>query len=226
MHMTFVRNTTVLFASILALGGLTSAAFAQTVYTGGAGGALVDATATAAGVANFDLVLASTGATVTAFNSVTISNFTHTWVGDLEVRLTKVGTGQNVVLMSPPDGVSSNLNGTYTFVVDAARQTIDEAATPLTTAQNVAAGLYAISGYGGGTAAGPRTNYSTFTGVPIDGTWRLTISDFGSGDTGAITGWQFSSFVSAPAVVPEAGTLPLMGTALLGIVGIIKRRRK
>ncbi len=212
----------------LALGSFVARpAVAQVTYGPGSGGALVDGTSTAVGVFNTDIVVNAASQTVTAFNSVTLTGLTHTYLGDLEIRLTKQGTGEFVILTSPPDLRSANFNGTYSFVVNPALQTIDEASAGLATTANIPSGSYAISQYGGGTDNGTRTTYTPFVGVALTGTWRLTISDFDAGDTGALGSWQFNATPSAvSAAAPEPSSIALLALSGLTASGMIVRRRR
>lgn len=227
MRMFLIRFLSTVTASGFVLGCMASASFAQTTYMGGPGGALVDAPSLqASGQFISDLVISGTGMSVTAFNSVTLTGFTHTWIGDLEIELQKVGTGELVTLTSPPESEDDIFDGTYTFVVDPARPTIDEATDALF-GETLAPGSYAISSFGDNTEPGPRETFNIFNDVLIDGTWRLFIRDFSPGDTGSLGSWQFSSFVEAPVVVPETNTLVLALPAL-GMIGagIIRKRKQ
>ncbi len=188
------------------------------IFTG-SGFSLVDAvTGVGVGVASGNIVIAGDGRTLTSFNSVTINNLTHTWVGDLVVDLTHIESGTTVTLTSPPDNNSANFNGNYTFAVNAALQTIDEASAGLASAADLASGSYAISAYGGGTANGPRTSFDTLTGLPLDGTWRLRFTDFGVGDTGAVGSWSMDI-----TAVPEPSSFGLLGSLLA--VGFARKRK-
>jgi subtilisin-like proprotein convertase family protein len=187
-------------------------------YTG-AGFTLADGTSTAVGVASSDITVTDTG-TVGSINSVTLTNLTHTWLGDLEIRLTNVASGTSVILASPPDLRSANFNGTYTFAVGTQYQTIDEASLNQASTYNVPTGTYAISSYGGGTNVGARTSYSALTGLPLAGQWRLEISDFAPGDTGALGSWSLNA---TPQAVPEPATMAALG---LGAAAMLRRRKK
>lgn len=211
MKLAFLFAATGLLVTLM--GGLSKA----DVFVG-SGFALVDGGA-GIGVASGDIAISGDGRSVASINSVTLSNFTHTWIGDLVITFEHVESGSSVILTSPPDGRSSNFNGTYTFLVNPALQTIDEASLGQSDAFDLASGNYAISSYGGGTAIGPRTNFNSFAGINLNGTWRLTVEDFVGGDSGAVGGWSFD--VSA---VPEPASMLLIAT-VLGIGGFRMRRK-
>jgi subtilisin-like proprotein convertase family protein len=214
--MTYIRATRSLAAAIvLAASAMTANA---TVYNG-TGGALVDA-GDDVGLAQFDINIAGTGGTVTSLNSITVS-LTHTWIGDTVMELDAPDGTTYVSLASPPDSESANYNGTYTFVVDPTKQTIDEVSGPLTTSQDIPSGLYAPSDYGGGTLPGTRVDYNDFVGIGLDGTWTLFIADYGAGDTGDLTGWSIDVDYST-AVTPEPASLAAI--AGLGGLGLVRRR--
>jgi hypothetical protein len=190
--------------SLMALFGFVclTASFARADVFNGSGFNLVDGTATTTGVASGSIVVSGNGGTVGSINSVTVTGLTHTFIGDLDIFLIKVETAQQVALTSPPDLRSSNFNGTYTFLVNPGIQTIDEGTAALGDADVLSPGNYAISSYGGGTAIGPRTSFSVFSNLPIDGTWQLRVRDFAAGDTGAVASWSFDATIVS---VPEPG---------------------
>lgn len=209
-----IRHATLCVALLLGSG-----TFLHADVFNGAGFSFVDATATSAGVATGNIVIAGDGRTIGSFNSVTLTGATHTWLGDLEIILRNVTTGQTVTLTSPPDARGANFNGNYTFTVNAGLQTIDEATNGLLDADNLASGSYAISSYGGGTNPGPRTNFNSFLFLPFDGTWQLQVSDFGVQDTGALTGWSIDI-----TAVPEPTSIALLGAGLLPVYVFVRRR--
>ena len=194
------------------------------MFTGG-GFALVDAMGTTAGTAFGNIVVAGNGGTVASIDSVTINGFTHTFIGDIFVDFRNVtnATAVSVRLAGPPDASAANFNGTYTFSVNPALQTIDEAAFGKLDADDIAPGRYAIADYGGGTANGARTNFNSMSNLAIDGTWQLRVIDFGAGDTGAITGWSFNATITA---VPEPSCIALLGGVAFagGFYGFRRKR--
>jgi hypothetical protein len=216
--MSYIRATRNLAAAIaVAASAMTASA---TVYNG-AGGPLIDA-GDDVGVSQFDINVSGTGGTVTSLNSVTVS-LTHTWIGDTIMELVAPDGTTFVSLASPPDSESANYNGTYTFVVDPTKQTIDEVSGPLTTSQDIPSGIYAPSDYGGGDLPGERVDYSGFVGLDLDGTWSLYISDYGEGDTGDLTGWSFDASYTT-AVTPEPASIAAI--AGLGSLGLVRRRAR
>ena len=193
----------------------------------GGGFTLVDATAAGSGTAFGNIVVAGNGGTVTSIDSVTINGFTHTWIGDIFVDFRNVTTATAVTvrLAGPADATAANFNGSYTFSVNPALQTIDEAAFGKGELDDIAPGPYAIAGYGGGTLNGTRTDFNSMSNLAIDGTWQLRVIDFGQGDTGVITGWSFNATITA---VPEPSSIALLGSVAIagGFYGVRRKGRR
>jgi hypothetical protein len=195
---------------------LAASAFSQTYN--GSGFSFVDASQTDVGYASGTISIAGSGATIASINSVTLTGLTHTWVGDLEIDLWNPVTNLFVDLTMPPDGAWSNFNGTYTFVVNPGLPTVDEAVDGQDDLFDLPSGTYAISTYGGGDLPGPRTDFSTFTGLALDGDWVLEVWDYAGGDTGGVASWSMNV-----TPVPEPAT---MGVLAFGVVGLLAKRRK
>ena len=142
----------------------------------------------------------------------------HTWAGDLEMTITSpMGTSVTLVNQvgdtTPAPGGSgfgdsSGMSGNYTFRDGGADFWAAAAAAGFGT--DVAPGTYAASGANNAASA-----LSALNGESADGTWTLTVSDWGGGDTGSIGGWSLLN-------VPTPGTAAVLGLA--GLAGL--RRRK
>jgi len=172
-------------------------------------------------------VLNFAGVTVDQVTSVTLTNLTHTYIADLAISLLHVESGQSVVLTSPPDDTAANFGGTYTFVVDPGLQTIDQVTRNTNTSFVVPTGSYAISDYAGeGGENGPRTDFTAFAGIPLSGTWRLSIEDFEVLGTGTLGSWSFAATTTSAAAIPEPGTLALLPLGALALAGAGAGRRR
>lgn len=144
-------------------------------------------------------------------NDIWISmNLTHSWVGDIDARLTAPnGTTSHVIFASTGAttatgaGDSSDLLGVYRFIDNATGTNWWAAAAAAGAAVPIPAGDYRS------TAAGPQpaANFSpptvitaAFAGIPsANGTWTLNISDNALQDTGTI---------NAATLAIDAGTTP------------------
>jgi subtilisin-like proprotein convertase family protein len=111
--------------------------------------------------------------TVAAFDGVTINdinvqlNISHTYVSDLNVRLTSP-SGTQVLLFSNQCGVNDNINAVF-----------DDAGVPLMCGVNPA-----ISG-----TIIPAQALSAFNGQVSQGVWTLTVTDTFNQDGGTINSW-------------------------------------
>ena len=78
-------------------------------------------------------------------------------------------------------------------------------------------GLFVLELLDNGSYAGGQDNYHLIAGERYD---RLP------GDVPAYTGWDLSDFKSFEAdFIPEPSTMLLLGTAALGLIGYVRRRR-
>ncbi|MEW5870495.1 MAG: proprotein convertase P-domain-containing protein [Chloroflexota bacterium] len=120
-------------------------------------------------------------------------NISHTWVGDLIVSLLHQDTGTSVTLIDRP-GVPASANGCSYNSIDA---TLDDEAASAVESQ-CSTTPPAI----GGTFI-PNNPLSAFDGQSSGGTWRLTISDRASADTGTLNQWCLSWTVhQLPVYIP------------------------
>ncbi|MFN4243312.1 MAG: hypothetical protein ACK4PI_08755 [Tepidisphaerales bacterium] len=147
-----------------------------------------------------ELSLTDSG-TISQFVSVGLFGFEHTWLGDLVVTLEHVESGTKVDLLDRVGrvansgfGNSIDVRGNYLFTDDGPAISTGTLLTP---------GTYGIfpNDTPGGSSDG-LTSLSAFNGLPIAGTWRLSIQDFAGGDTGFISAFSISLFLSTgPAYV-------------------------
>ncbi len=199
------------------------------VFGPGPGGPVPDAITshTVPGVLTSDIVVGTPG-TVVLLNSVTVSfgNPNHTWVGDLQMILT-APNGDDVHLISRPGstgaasfGDSSDFGGTYVFVNSGGADFSSAAGTAPST-QPVLPGTYnrETNPLAGATVGVDNDDFSVFDGDDVQGTWTLTVKDWGVGDTGNLLGWSLNI-----SLVPSPGSLALLGLA--GLVGVVRRRRR
>jgi PEP-CTERM putative exosortase interaction domain len=206
------------------------------VYNNGPGGTLVDATLDIAtgniipGVFTSDIVVTDKFA-ISSFNSVNLRGFFHTLAGDLTIQLSHLESGTTVDLVNrlgqtngadPFDfGDDSNFGGTYTFT-EAGSSLLDEAQLG-NTSYTMTSGTYARSSHSD-PAYGNPLDFSNLALDSIEGTWRLTITDYSPGDFGSLSGWGFA----ATAAIPEPSTLTLfpLGLAFAAAGYGIRRSRR
>lgn len=174
------------------------------------------------GSASSDIVITGHGAILGSFQ-ITLFGLSHSFVGDLVVTLTHVETGTTIDLLNRVGrvggsgvGDSANLSGDYAFFDGATGDLWATALSSTDTAFVIPAGSYFPT-----TADGLSSSFIVFVGLPLTGTWRLTITDAAAGDTGSLTGWQ----LTADAEVPEAQSGLMMLSGLLAAIAFRSHRR-
>ncbi len=98
-------------------------------------------------------------------------NVTHTWTGDLEVRLTSPA-GTVIPLITRRGGSGDNF--TNTVLDDAAATAISAGTAPFT-------GSFR-----------PEQPFAALIGEPAAGNWQLTLADRANGDTGTLVSWTLA----------------------------------
>ena len=157
----------------LTLGAFTPQLHA-TVYNG-AGGTLPDrVTGGPQAEISFPIVVSGVGQNVQGINSVTLTGFSHTWAGDLNVSLI-APNGTVLEIWGPPDQDSTNLDGNYVLVESNAIQSLDDASVPLGDGDVIPSGTYATSNYLNATDPGPHGSFASLLNGPVDGTWILQV---------------------------------------------------
>ena len=154
---------------------------------------------------------------IISFDSLDIRQLTHTFTGDTVVTLRHVDTGTTVDILDRHNktsatsfGFGGDLIGDYTFV--------DGGPALPTTGTTVAPGTYGLSQNTSGFGSSPfDTPLSSFVGEDVFGTWELTITDFASGDLGAVSAFAINVTVPEPAC---------LGLTVLGASVLAVRRRR
>lgn len=227
-----------IFIVAIAIGALSSTAMAGLVSgpggaippTGtGGGGTWNNGNPTAMPTAPFISTVNITDG-VAGVNSITFTNLTHTWIGDLQaVLFDPNGVGHNI-FVRPGVGaggstVGSNTNflGNYTFVESGAPNNLPILASG-DTSFNQPSGVYNQTFQGSPTAMGSWDNGAqNIWNTPMNqisggaGIWTLYIWDWALGDVGSLESWTLDY-----NAIPAPGALALLGLA--GLVGARRRR--
>jgi hypothetical protein len=195
-----------LFLTILFLGAAQAQIFTGTGFTIADGGLRVPASCSTVAVSG---VVGNRNV-----RSISLNNITHSWLGDIEVRVyppaaaPPPSTAGSFVISSPPDGRACNLAGTYRFI-DSAAASIDAATVGCADATNVAPGDYRASTYGGGTAVGPvislATTFGSLTPAQANGNWLICVFDFAAPDGGTVASTSLQLTVLSAASVSVGG---------------------
>ncbi|MBL9118579.1 MAG: proprotein convertase P-domain-containing protein [Phycisphaerae bacterium] len=201
----------VAFASIVLAAATSCGAMAQ--YSG-AGGILNDALDEPA-VTTFAITVLDEG-TIGSFQSLTLTNFQHSWCGDVKITLTapdasSVSIVDRIGYTGSLFGDSSNYLGSYAFADGGANIWTIATQQGNGTTFNIPTGTYAATGAGG--AAVDLSAF--FLGKSAFGTWTLTVTDFESGDTGSLGSWGLNF-----GVVPSPAGFGLL------VLSLVRRSRR
>ncbi len=155
----------------------------------------------------------------------------HTWVGDLEVMLTKQGGASAVILdrpgLAPPLPPPGSCCGCSGNDIDAVFNDGGDLA-----AEGQCDNSPAIHGSViAGDPSDSRLLAAAFTGDDLCGTWELRVTDGAGADTGSLNMWCLSDAGDngPPPGVPAAGTtaiIVLIGLIMLGSTYYMIRRRR
>ena len=150
----------------------------------------------------------------------------HTWVGDVEVMLTKVG-GPSVVLLDrpglqpplPPPGSCCGCSGNDVDAVFSDNGTVD--------AETQCDNTPAIHGLVIAGDPADNTLMASFSGEDLCGTWKLRVSDGAGADSGSLNGWCLVSG-EPPGVLAtnHTGIIVLGALLLLGSTYFVIRQRQ
>lgn len=150
-------------------------------------------------------------------------DLTHTWIGDLTIKLRSPNNTILTVLNRPgtdaPDngtagpGSNANWNG-YLQFKDGSPFTAETMGTGLTDTQLVCTNngrcKFTASP---DTATQPPTSFAAFNGEPAAGNWTLCVGDSASQDLGTLRSWRLN-FVSPSNFVPTSAAVMVSGRAL------------
>ena len=188
-------------------------AFAQPfTYTSTSSGTIPDNNA--AGISS--TISVTDNFVISDFSSITITGFSHTWLGDVIVTLSHGGNTVDILdrIQGNNDnfeGDSSNLGGDYTFVPRGGAD-FNAAAAALSDTGVVSLGVaYNTVPVGKTTPPGGVLSANgfllNFARINVNGAWTLNISDRASGATGSFTGWRFtviSSNINTNTTISDA----------------------
>jgi subtilisin-like proprotein convertase family protein len=169
---------------------------------------------------NKDVTFTVSGLSGTIIDVRVNMSVTHSWVGDLDVRLLGPGGAPSAVVYSNTGsttatgcGDDSNLTGPYNFFDTApAAPTWWGAAATAAGGVSVATGDYRVSTAGGVVGGGANALITpTFAATSPNGTWTLRIRDGGEGDTGSVTAASLTITTGGPPVIPVSRVVDFDG---------------
>lgn len=194
-----MRRSIFIFCLFACIGGVASADVTDT----GAGFAIPDDDALGA---SSDIIVAASE-TISDVE-ITLTELTHTWVGDLNVNLSGPGCSADIMFRTGQlggvgAGDSSDLGGSYDFSDDGGDWWA--AADAAGGADIIPPGDYAATSVDGAAVS----LAGACGGTDTAGTWTLLISDNAGGDLGSLGSWELritSSGAAAGIVHPTTGT--------------------
>ncbi len=218
---TSFKATLTLFPAVACVVALSAASGAMADVFNGTGGPLADNNGSVNGVTTFSLNVANAGV-VGAFNGITFTTLSHTWVGDLQITLTlpdatTVSIVDRIGVVGSGFGDSSNFLGNYTFADGGADIWAIATIPGNGTSFNIPSGTYAATGAGSGAAINLN---ALLAGKSVTGLWTVTVTDFAGGDTGSLGSWSINV-----GIVPAPGAIALL-MPLCGLAGGVGRRRR
>jgi MYXO-CTERM domain-containing protein len=222
--------------AVVAAGLVTTVASAFPVnnYSSGTGLALAIPDNAYAGtlgsMVSHSIVVPDIGANTIADINVTIG-MSHTWIGDLTIKLVGPG-GQVLTLLNRPGsaaadtGVDSPFGQSDDFTFANLIAYDDEATGGAAELMNSTSDSFIGGGAGAdsgsytpgpvGGLGGELASFAGYDGLSAVGNWTLYIADSAAGDTGTLDQWSITI-----DTVPTPGAL-----ALLGIAGLVSRGRR
>lgn len=137
-----------------------------------------------------------------AVQSITVTfNITHTWDSDLDINL--VAPNGNILNLVGARGGSGD-NFTNTTISSTSTTSLGTGSAPFT-------GTFAADGLIGWGPSSLASNVSTFASlfsVP-NGTWKIAMADFATGDVGTLTSWSIT--ISGPPPPTSGVWTPITG---------------
>jgi hypothetical protein len=174
----------------------------------------------AAGV-NVDFVFNDPGIFINAAgNNVTftLTNFSHTWAGDITATLTHVDSGLSTTIMNRPGGgtfgssADFSTANTYSFN--------DGFPNPIQSLPSVPSPIPS-------TNFSPALPFAVFNGDSVSGTWRLNIADNAAGDT-SNANWTGTLTLEGDVAtsIPEPVTSMTVLFGSLAVLGVRRLRNR
>lgn len=214
--------------SLLAFAVMSTAVFAQYSFSATVGEGIPDGSGSFVPGATLSSSINASGVVGPIADVwVSFDRLSHTWIGDLHIRLVGPDSTTMDILSRPGRGTASTFGFFSDFVADNDYVFRDSGAdlTHVTPPAQVASGTYRASSNPNDPATNtlayaytPTSFIDTWGGSDANGTWTLLINDYAGGDTGALGGWTLHV-----DTVPEPMTMTLLGA---GALALLRRKRK
>jgi subtilisin-like proprotein convertase family protein len=190
-----------------------------------------------ANAAGVNIPLSVTDVGTIAGLSLTIA-MSHTFIGDLVLRLHNPSNTQHLTLMHRPGkagsaaGFGDNANLSSSFPIsffDGASANAEQMGNASTSTSLIVCGGDGICSFApnpNGDGASNLSNFAGFTGSAAFGIWLLNVSDNEGADTGSINSVTLNYQLASVAAVPVPAALPLFATGLGALAFLARRKRK